>query len=79
MERCPLPVLTTFDLCLSCIMYVLCHKCKLYLGCLSTSFFCMMGRCEALVAQYCVQVADGLFEALNQTLCGGLDRIVTVM
>ena len=39
----------------------------------------MMGRCEALVAQYCVQVADGLFEALNQTLCGGLDRIVTVM
>ena len=39
----------------------------------------LLGRCEALVAQYCVQVADGLFEALNQTLCGGLDRIVTVM
>ena len=38
----------------------------------------MMGRCEALVAQYFVQVADGLFEALNQTLCG-LDRIVTMM
>ena len=28
------------------------------------------------MAQYCVQMADGLFEALNQTPCG-LDRIVT--
>ena len=51
-ERCPLPVVTTFDLFLDCRITLQARK--------------HHSRCEALVAQCGMQMADGVFEALSQ-------------
>lgn len=48
-ERCPLPVVTTFDLFLDCRITLQARK--------------HHSRCEALVAQCGMQMADGVFEA----------------